>query len=134
MKSFFIFAGKMPKYTCVGMAWETCDNLVEYIKTKAKEALTAIPMCEVWVEYIDVGSEYDFDSKRIQQELIDKKTKDFRILESVNLLKKEMPDVLNAKRTEEIMLEIKRRENNQIKFSIEQYINDLKIQVQNEPR
>ena len=90
--------------------------------------------CEVWVEYVDVGLEDDFDSECIQQELIDKKTKNFRILESIKLLEKEIPDVLNTKRTKEVMSEIEEHESKQVKFSIEQYINNFEMQVENEPR
>lgn len=128
MKSYFIFAGKMPKYVCVGSAWETCTYLDEYIKAKAKEALTAMPGCEVWVEYIDVEPGDNFESERIQQELIDKKTKNFRILESIKLLKKEIPDILNTKRAKEVVTEIDEYESNQVKFSIEQYINGFEMQ------
>ena len=106
----------------------------EYIMSKAKEALIAMPGCEVWVEYVDVGLEDDFDSECIQQELIDKKTKNFRILESIKLLEKEMPDVLNTKRTKEVMSEIEEHEINQVKFSIEKYINNFEMQVGNNPR
>ena len=132
MRSYFIFAGKMPNYVCVGSAWETCGYLDEFIKSKAKEALITMTGCEVWVEYVDVGLEDDFSSERIQQELIDKKTKNFRILESIKLLEKEMPDVLNVKKTKEVMSEIEEHESNQIKFSIEQYINNFEMQMQNE--
>lgn len=134
MKSYFIFAGKMPKYVCIGSAWETCSYLGEYIKSKAKEALITMPGCEVWVEYVDVGLEDDFSSERIEQELIDKKTKNFRILESIKLLEKEMPDVLNVKKAKEVMTEIEEHESNQVKFSIEQYINNFEMQVLNEPQ
>lgn len=61
------------------------------------------------------------------------KTKNFRILESIKLLEKEIPDVLNTKRTKEVMSEIEEHESNQVKFSIEQYINNFEMQVQNEP-
>ena len=120
MKSYFIFAGKMPKYASIGSAWETCSYLDEYIKSKAKEALITMPGCEVWVEYIDVEPGDNFESERIQQELIDKKTKNFRILESIKLLKKEIPDILNTKRAKEVVTEIDEYESNQVKFSIEQ--------------
>lgn len=78
--------------------------------------------------------EDDFDSECIQKELIDKKTKNFRILESIKLLEKEMPDILNTKRTKEVMSEIEEHQSNQVKFSIEQYINNFEMQVQNEPQ
>ena len=134
MRSYFIFAGKMPNYVCIGSAWETCSYIDEYIKSKAKEALITMAGCEVWVEYVDVGLEDDFDSECIQQELIDKKTKNFRILESIKLLEKEIPDVLNTKMTKEVMSEIEEHESKQVKFSIEQYINNFEMQVENEPQ
>ena len=127
MKSYFIFAGKMPKYIRVGSAWETCSYLGEYIKSTAKEALITMPGCEVWVEYVNVVDGDDCSSERIEQELIDKKIRNFRILESIQLLEKEMPDVLNVKKAKEVMTEIEEHESNQVKFSIEQYINNFEM-------